>query len=153
MQKEMDLFQEFIVTSRYCKWIDSLNRRETWSECVERYYNYIQDNTMLMVGSENYEDYKNLLNECKEATENLEVFPSMRALMSAGSAADVDNTVFYNCSYLPIKDTRSFSEVLYILCCGTGVGFSCEREYTEQLPKVPDEITKTDSSRFSRRLG
>ena len=144
MQREMDLFQEFIVTSRYCKWIDSRNRRETWDECVERYYNYIRDNTMLMVGSENYDDYASLLNECKEATENLEVFPSMRALMSAGPAADVDNTVFYNCSYLPIKDTRSFSEVLYILCCGTGVGFSCEREYTEQLPKVPSEIIKTD---------
>lgn len=140
----MDLFQEFIVTSRYCKWIDSLNRRETWDECISRYYDYILNNTMLLVGEANYEDYSKTLSECKEATKNLDVFPSMRALMSAGSAADVDNTVFYNCSYLPIKDTRSFSEVLYILCCGTGVGFSCEREYTEQLAKIPNEINKTD---------
>ena len=144
MSDNMDLFQEFIVTSRYCKWMEEENRRETWDECVDRYYDYIIDTKMLDWGIENFSDMADEIQECRWQTKNLEVFPSMRALMSAGKAADVDNTVFYNCSYLPIKDVQSFSEVLYILCCGTGVGFSCEREYTDQLPAIPAEITKTE---------
>jgi ribonucleoside-diphosphate reductase alpha chain len=145
MSNNMDVFQEFIVTSRYCKWVEEKGRRETWNECVDRYYDYIIDTNAWDWGIEAFSEMANEIEDCREATKNLEVFPSMRALMSAGIASDVDNTVFYNCSYLPIKDVQSFAEVLYILCCGTGVGFSCEREYTDQLPVVPEEITKTEN--------
>lgn len=125
----MDQFQEFVVTRSYCKWRDDLNRRETWGECVDRYYDYFTERFPEIVGDE--------WNDIRKSTTDREVFPSMRALMTAGSAAEVDDTCLYNCSYLPINSIRAFSDVLYILCCGTGVGFSCEKMETSQLPDIP----------------
>jgi ribonucleoside-diphosphate reductase alpha chain len=131
----MDQFQEFVVTRSYCKWRDDLGRRESWNECVSRYYDYFGDRFPEILG----EDWDNI----RQSTLKREVFPSMRALMTAGAAAEVDDTCLYNCSYLPINTIRSFSDVLYILCCGTGVGFSCESKEVEQLPTVP-EILRND---------
>lgn len=130
----MDQFQEFITTKNYCRWIEEEKRRETWQECVDRYYDYMLERHPVL------ENHPDVMLELREATYNREVFPSMRALMTAGPAADVDDTCMYNCSYLAINSIRSFADVLYILCCGTGVGFSCERHEVEQLPSVPSLI-------------
>lgn len=128
----MDQFQEFIVTSNYCRWLESEGRRETWRECVDRYFDYFLNRFDEL---QNYEDD---WNDIREMVYNREIFPSMRALMTAGAAADKDDTCLYNCSYLPINSIRAFSDVMYILCCGTGVGFSCERSEVEELPVIPD---------------
>ena len=125
----MDQFQEFVVTRSYCKWVDNLGRRESWDECVDRYYDYFGNRFPEILG----EDW----DEIRRSTIDREVFPSMRALMTAGIAAEVDDTCLYNCSYLPINTVRSFSDILYILCCGTGVGFSCESSEVSQLPDIP----------------
>tara|TARA_R110000824_G_scaffold96585_3_gene231193 strand:+ start:434 stop:2332 length:1899 start_codon:yes stop_codon:yes gene_type:complete len=135
----MDQFQEFITTKNYCRWIEEEKRRETWEECVNRYYDYMVSRHPIL------EEYTDVITELREATYNREVFPSMRALMTAGAAADVDDTCMYNCSYLPMNTIRSFSDLLYILCCGTGSGFSCEREEIDQLPVVPKILREEDT--------
>lgn len=125
----MDQFQGFVVTRSYCKWVENLGRRETWEECVDRYYDYFGMRFPEVTGEE--------WDEIRQSTLRRDVFPSMRALMTAGAAAEVDDTCLYNCSYLAIDSIRAFSDVLYILCCGTGVGFSCEKHEISQLPVVP----------------
>lgn len=136
----MDNFQQFIVTSKYCRWNEELQRRETWDECVDRYYDYLISRYSTALTGELKQD----IEDAREATKNLEIFPSMRALMTAGPAADVDDTCMYNCSYVAVKDIHSFSEIMYILCCGTGVGFSCEQKYISMLPEVPEDITRLE---------
>jgi ribonucleoside-triphosphate reductase len=125
----MDQFQEFVVTRSYCKWREDLGRRESWDECVSRYYNYFEERFPEVSG----EEWESI----RKSTLDREVFPSMRALMTAGAAAEVDDTCLYNCSYLGIDSIRTISDVLYILCCGTGVGFSCESSEINKLPIVP----------------
>lgn len=132
----MDNFQEFVVSRSYCRWVDEKGRRETWRECVDRYYDYF---------SERFPEVPRVdLEEIRQATYKREVFPSMRALMTAGPAAEVDDTCLYNCSYLPVNEIRSFSDILYILCCGTGVGFSCESDEVSKLPTIPEEIIRDE---------
>ena len=131
----MDNFEQFIVKSRYCKWIPELNRREEWSETVGRFMVYMMERFNLL---SNHKEMKYIWN----AIQNREIFPSMRALMTAGPAADVDDVCMYNCSYVAVNEIRSFSDIMYILCCGTGVGFSCESENTDQLPTIPEEIVR-----------
>ena len=123
-------YQAFIHTSRYARWLDDQNRRETWEETVDRYI------SNLVVGRA---DPKTTM-EIEEAILGLEIMPSMRALMTAGPALDRDNTAGYNCSYLPVDDPKSFDEAMFILLCGTGVGFSVERQYVSKLPEVPDQL-------------
>ena len=130
----MDQFQAFVVARSYCKWREDLGRREHWNECVDRYYDYFGNRFPEITG----EDWE----EIRISTLNREVFPSMRALMTAGDAAEVDDTCLYNCAYLPIESINSFSDVLYILCCGTGVGFSCESDMISGLPAVPSTIER-----------
>jgi ribonucleoside-triphosphate reductase len=125
-------FENFIITSRYCRWLPEKERRETWEECVDRYFNYIR------------ERFNVDLPDIKRAVINREVFPSMRALMTAGPAANVDDTCMYNCSYVAVDEIRSFSDIMYILCCGTGVGFSCEKENVIKLPDIPEEISRNE---------
>ena len=127
----MDNFEQFIVKSRYCKWLPEQNRREEWSETVSRFMNYILNRFDL---NSNQEDLKNIWS----SIENREIFPSMRALMTAGPAADVDDVCLYNCSYVAVNEIRSFSDIMYILCGGTGGGFSCESENTDLLPSIPE---------------
>ena len=124
-------YQTFIATSRYCRWLEEEGRRETWAEAVERYVQNILGRVDLT---------KLELDECRQAILNLEVMPSMRALMTAGAAADRDNTSIYNCSFLAVDNTRKFDVAMYILLNGTGVGFSVEKKYTEKLPEVPSEF-------------
>ena len=125
-------YQAFIHTSRYARWLDDEQRRETWSETVGRY----RDNVM----SECLSGDTKIMNEIEQAILSLEVMPSMRALMTAGPALTRDNTAGYNCSYLPVDDVKSFDEAMFILLNGTGVGFSVERQYISKLPEVPEEL-------------
>ena len=120
-------YQTFIATSRYARWLDDEGRRETWGETVERYLQNIAKTWLKPVD----------LQEVREAILSLEVMPSMRSMMTAGKAADRDNTCMYNCSYLPVDDPKSFDEAMFILLCGTGVGFSVERQFITKLPDVP----------------
>ena len=130
----MDQYQEYIAASRYARFVDDKKRRETWGETVDRYVEYIFSRTPAIT-----ED-KELKTEIRSAIYNLELMPSMRAMMTAGKSADRDNTCVYNCSYLPVDDPKSFDEAMFILLCGTGVGFSVESKYINQLPEVPEKL-------------
>ncbi len=133
----MDLYQQYIHISRYSRWRDDLGRRETWEETVQRYVDFFDKRTQGQ-----FSDV--LQGEVRQAIVNLEVMPSMRALMTAGEALERENLAGFNCSYLAINTKRSFSEALYILMCGTGVGFSCERQEISKLPQVPEDLNKSD---------
>jgi ribonucleoside-triphosphate reductase len=133
----MDIYQEFIAKSRYARFLPEKNRRENWTETVARYFNFMEDH---LLKNNNYALTRELRKELEEAVKNLEVMPSMRAIMTAGKALERDNTAGYNCSYLPIDDPKAFDEAMYILLCGTGVGFSVEQKYVNQLPEVPDQL-------------
>ena len=130
-------YQNFIATSRYARWLDEEGRRETWSETVTRYVDYMTEK----VGLDEDDS-----NDIWVAIHNLDVMPSMRALMTAGKALDRDNTAGYNCSYLPVDDMKSFDEAMYILLCGTGVGFSVERQYIDKLPEVPEVLSESQTT-------
>ena len=121
-------YQSFIHKSRYAKYFDNKGR-ESWSETVERYMNNV---VRPKAGHDSYVD------QIRDAILNLDVMPSMRAMMTAGPALARDNTAGYNCSYLPVDDPKSFDEAMFILLCGTGVGFSVERQFVSKLPEVPE---------------
>ena len=129
------VYQDVIAMSRYARFIPEKNRRETWSETVDRLVTYLGNKTPIL---------EKELKEIREAVLNLEVMPSMRLMMTAGEACDRDNISAYNCSYLAINNKRAFSEALYILMNGTGVGFSCERQDISKLPMVPDVLDYCD---------
>jgi len=132
----MEIYNQVIFKSRYARYRDDLGRREEWQETVDRYV----DSVIAPVITD-----KVTVEELRTAISNLEVVPSMRALMTAGKALDRDNVAGYNCSYLPIDHPRAFDEVMYILMCGTGVGFSVERQEIAKLPAVAEEMHDTDS--------
>src|SRR3990167_1017361 len=131
----MNLLQQVVYKSRYARFLEAEGRREHWPETVKRYMDFIGSKVKLTKS-----EYKELY----DAIYNMEVMPSMRLLMAAGAPADRDNICAYNCAYTPIDSKRSFAEVLYILLNGTGVGFSVERQYTNQLPIVPKLERSTD---------
>lgn len=137
------LYQDFIHLSRYSRWIESENRRETWEETVQRYFNFFRNH---LKKNQNYDLDPELEKELFNAVLNLEIMPSMRALMTAGPALERDNTAGYNCSYVAVNRVRAFDEILYILMCGTGVGFSVERQYVEKLPTIAEEFTVSDTT-------
>jgi ribonucleoside-diphosphate reductase alpha chain len=139
---EMNVYQSFIHKSRYARFLPEKNRREHWNETVQRYVDYMF--TKVSTGQGWTVDQK-LKQEVFDAIFNLEVMPSMRALMTAGKALDRDNVAGYNCSYLPVDDPKSFDEAMCILMNGTGVGFSVERQYVNKLPEIPDELYECDT--------
>ena len=120
-------YQTFIATSRYARWLEEEGRRETWGETVGRYMTNIVSPWLTPTIEE----------EVCDAILSLEVMPSMRSLMTAGKSSQRDNTCMYNCSYLPVDDPKAFDEAMFILLCGTGVGFSVERQFITKLPEVP----------------
>ena len=128
-------YQSFIHTSRYARWLEEEGRRESWDETVGRYMNNIVEP---VVDSGASEDNMEIAQQIEQAILGLEVMPSMRAMMTAGPAATRDNTCMYNCSYLPVDDPKSFDEAMFILLCGTGVGFSVERQFVSKLPEIPE---------------
>lgn len=132
---QMSTKQNFMHKSRYARYVDEKERRETWEETVNRYCDF-------WVGKfgETFPRKKIF-----DAMYALNVLPSMRLLMTAGKAVERDNIAAYNCSYIAVNNKRAFSETLYILMCGTGVGFSCERQEISKLPQIPDELRKTEN--------
>ena len=132
----MDQYQSFIHKSRYARWIPEAGRRESWHETVNRYVDFWKDR-----GQIDEEVALKLFN----AIHSQEVMPSMRCMMTAGTALDKDNVAGFNCSYLHIDSPRSFDELMYVLMCGTGVGFSVERNFINKLPEVAESFHPTES--------
>ena len=131
------VYQDVIALSRYARYLPNENRRETWEETVDRMVNYLQSKNKGLT-----KEFK----EVREAVLNLDIMPSMRLMMSAGEACERDNIAAYNCSYLAMNNKRAFSEALYILMNGTGVGFSCERQEISKLPSIPEDISNTNDT-------
>jgi ribonucleoside-triphosphate reductase (thioredoxin) len=136
-QSANSLYETFIAKSRYARYLPEHKRRENWSESVERYLTFMKAH---LSAKHDYTIAPELEDELRSAIIELEVMPSMRALMTAGKALARDHTAGYNCAYLPIDDMKAFDEAMYILLCGTGVGFSVERQYVNKLPEVPERI-------------
>ena len=132
----MEQYQEFIHKSRYARWLPEEGRRETWGETVQRYVDFWLDRGQITKA-----DGKKLFHSIYK----LEVMPSMRCMMTAGVALDKDNVAGFNCSYLHIDSPRSFDELMYVLMCGTGVGFSVERNFINKLPVVAESFHPTDT--------
>ena len=139
----MNLYREFIALSRYARWMDNLNRRETWKETVERFVSFLEKH---LDTNTSYKLEKSLKEDIEEAILNHEVMPSMRLMMTAGTPVELDNICAYNCCYIALNRPEAFDEVLYVLMNGTGVGFSCEHEETNQLPEVPDVLYPVDKT-------
>jgi ribonucleoside-diphosphate reductase alpha chain len=135
-------YQNFIALSRYARWKEDEQRRETWGETVSRYFDYM---TKHLKDKHSFTLTSSLRNELEEAVLSQEVMPSMRALMTSGPALDRCHVGGYNCSYVPVDSPRAFDETMYILMCGTGVGFSVERHNIEKLPIVNEDFHETDT--------
>ena len=135
-------YQNFIALSRYARWKEDEQRRENWGETVDRYFDYMSDH---LSKNYSYTITKALKSKLTEQIMNLGVMPSMRALMTAGPALDRCHVGGYNCSYIPVDSPRSFDECMYILMCGTGVGFSVERENVDKLPIVNEHFEKSST--------
>ncbi len=135
-------YQKFIHQSRYARWKEEDSRRETWEETVSRYFDFMTDH---LFDNFDYTLPSSIRERLENKVLNLDIMPSMRALMTAGVALERCNVAGYNCSYLPVDNTRSFDECLYILMCGTGVGFSVESKYTAQLPVVSEALHNSDT--------
>lgn len=129
-------YQRFIHASRYARWLPDEIRRETWEETVNRYTNFFKNRF-----PEVFPDQ-----EVNKAIHDLNVMPSMRCLMSAGAALERDEIAGYNCSFIAIDNPKAFDEVMYVLMCGTGVGFSVERQFTNNLPTIAEEFHDTDTT-------
>lgn len=137
------IFEDFVAVDKYCRWLPEQNRRETWNEAVDRYFDYLI-NRLDLPNKIPLEEMKEI-GMARQMMKDRQVFGSMRALMTAGPALDKDDVAAYNCCYVAVKSTRDLSNILYTLACGTGVGFSVEKRNTSQLPTVHDTIVKTDN--------
>ena len=112
----MSPYNNFIAKSRYSRYLDDKGRREHWSETVARYFDFMEKH---LAEKQSYVLTKELRAELEQAVNDLEVMPSMRAIMTAGPAVERQNVAAFNCSYLPIDDPKAFDEAMYILLCGT----------------------------------
>ena len=149
---ELTPFQNYIYKSRYARWLPERSRRENWDETVHRYVSFIskrlpRTGQLPPDAAKAYPDYsrENTIQELETAILNMEVMPSMRAMMTAGKALEKDEIAAYNCSYLAIDDPRAFDEAMYISMCGVGLGFSVERQYVNQLPTVAENFYPEDT--------
>ena len=139
----MDFYQEYIAKSRYSRFLEAEGRRENWFETVDRYMDFMKNHLETKM---NYTIPMQTDSELREAIKNLELVPSMRSIMTAGKALERDNTAGYNCAYLPVDDPKCFDEAMFILLCGTGVGFSVEHKYVDRLPEVPHRMFESAST-------
>jgi ribonucleoside-diphosphate reductase alpha chain len=138
-----DPYRNFIAVSRYSRWIENQGRRETWSETVDRYIDFMKDH---LVKNYNYKQDDIKFAQVKDAILNHKVMPSMRSLMTAGPALERDNIAAYNCSFIAVDSLRAFDEAMYILMNGTGVGFSVEQKYVSNLPVIAEELFATNTT-------
>lgn len=130
-------YNHYIAKSRYARFLDDKGRREHWPETVARYFDFMEKH---LKKNHDYTLTGELRNKLQTAVTNLDVVPSMRSIMTAGEALERQNIAGYNCSYLPIDDPKGFDEAMYILLCGTGVGFSVEQKYVNKLPEIPEKL-------------
>jgi ribonucleoside-diphosphate reductase alpha chain len=135
-------YENFIALSRYAKWVEAEGRRETWGETVDRYFSFM---TKHLKQNHNYIPNEKLVAELKEFVFERNVMPSMRSVMTSGAALERDNVAGYNCAFVPVDSPRTFDETMYILMCGTGVGFSVEYKYINKLPSVPEKLEKSET--------
>jgi ribonucleoside-diphosphate reductase alpha chain len=136
-------YENFIALSRYARWLEDEKRRETWQETVDRYFNFMLHQLKI---KNNYVPDAKVVAELKSAVFNRDVMPSMRSVMTAGPALERENVSGYNCAFLPVDNARSFDEAMYILMCGTGVGFSVEYKYINKLPALPETLEKSSTT-------
>ena len=136
-------YENFIALSRYARWLENENRRETWGETVNRYFSFMLHQ---LETKYNYIPSAKLVEELRDAVFNRNVMPSMRSVMTAGPALERENVSGYNCAFLPVDNARSFDEAMYILMCGTGVGFSVEYKYINKLPALPETLEKSSTT-------
>jgi ribonucleoside-diphosphate reductase alpha chain len=146
-------YQQFIHLSRYARWDDNEGRRETWEETVQRYFEffvpYLNEHHDAKLSNDQRTEWLNpegeldVVGQLGKGIVNLQIMPSMRCLMTAGNALSRDHLAGYNCAYRPVNDIRAFDEILFILMCSTGVGFSVERQYVNQLPPVPERLDES----------
>ena len=136
-------YQNFIHLSRYSRWLEEEGRRETWNETISRYFDFFEEH---LQENNNYKVTKNDRKELEDAIINQEIMPSMRSLMTAGEALKRDNVAGYNCAYTSAGRVRSFDEILYVLMCGTGMGFSVERGFLTKLPTIAEDFEDSDTT-------
>ena len=136
----VDPYKNFIHISRYARWVEEKNRRETWVETVDRYINFMKDHLVLNYG---YSPNAKIFDEVKDAILHHRIMPSMRALMTAGPALERDHIAAYNCSFIAVDSLRSFDEAMYVLMNGTGVGFSVESKFVDCLPVISESFNQT----------
>jgi ribonucleoside-diphosphate reductase alpha chain len=139
---KMTPYQTYIAKSRYSRYLDDKGRREHWNETVARYFDFMEKH---LKKNNNFDLTPELRNRLETAVVNLDVMPSMRSIMTAGEALERQNIAGYNCSYLPIDDPKAFDEAMYILLCGTGVGFSVEQKYVNKLPEIPEKLYESNT--------
>jgi ribonucleoside-diphosphate reductase alpha chain len=139
---QMTPYQTWIAKSRYSRYLDDKGRREHWNETVARYFDFMETH---LQKNNNYTLTPELRSKLESAVLNLDVMPSMRSIMTAGEALERQNIAGYNCSYLPIDDPKAFDEAMYILLCGTGVGFSVEQKYVNRLPDIPEKLYESNT--------
>jgi ribonucleoside-triphosphate reductase (thioredoxin) len=138
-----DPYRNFIHVSRYSRWLEDKNRRETWVETVDRYMTFMKNH---LVKNYNYDPNDIKFAQVRDAILNHKVMPSMRAMMTAGPALERDHIAAYNCSFIAVDSLRAFDEAMYILMNGTGVGFSVEQKYVAQLPVIAEEFFPTNTT-------
>ena len=141
-KNKMSPYQTYISKSRYSRFLDKEGRREHWPETVGRYFDFMEKQ---LLKNHSYALTEALRGRLQEAVTNLEVVPSMRSIMTAGEALERQNIAGYNCAYLTIDDPKSFDESMYILLCGTGVGYSVEQKYVNKLPEVPEVLYNSNT--------
>jgi ribonucleoside-diphosphate reductase alpha chain len=138
----MTPYQTYIAKSRYSRYLDDKGRREHWSETTARYFDFMEKQ---LKENNNYTLTPEMRSRLEGAVLNLDVMPSMRSIMTSGEALERQNVAGYNCSYLPIDDPKAFDEAMYILLCGTGVGFSVEQKYVNRLPEIPEKLYESNT--------
>ena len=136
-------YENFIALSRYARWLEDENRRETWGETVDRYVNFMEEYAAKSLG---YTMEPMLKSQVRKFIFERNTMPSMRALMTAGPALSRDHVAGYNCSFIPVDSPRSFDEAMYILMCGVGVGFSVESQHVQKLPVINEHFEKSSST-------
>lgn len=139
----MNLYQQYIAKSKYARYLDDKQRREHWPETVKRYFDFLSQHLSDMYS---YDLSGEGRRELEEAVLNLEVMPSMRLMMTAGEAAQRQNMTAYNCSAVAVDDQKVFDEAMYVLMCGSGVGFSVERQFVNKLPEIPETLYRSDTT-------
>lgn len=138
----MNVYQEFIHKSRYARWDEAKNRRETWEETVDRYVSFMFSRSESL----GYKLTDTDKNKTRSMILSMDIMPSMRALMTAGKALEIDHVAGFNCSFVGLDHPKSFDEIMFVLMCGTGVGYSVENKYISKLPVVAEEFTETDTT-------